>query len=211
MEPDPELLGDLDGSGAAEAGAGSGRQAAYVARSQPVASVVAIDRDPLRQERGLERYGDLPSLRLVCTDAATYLRERSSGYDVVHSVFGALDFTDPHAPLPAIAEGLHPRRTAHLLHSRPLPRRRSRWTSTGSRCPPRTQFAILAAMVNRRWPTNVFCDAMRRRKPPTRSSSRTAHARRYACYSGSEDRSPRIRGWPTRGTHVAFSYSSARG
>ncbi len=46
-------------------------------------------------------FGDLaPRLRIVSCDAVSHLKAMANTYDVLYSVFGALDFTDPHELLP---------------------------------------------------------------------------------------------------------------
>ncbi|MEU5001684.1 class I SAM-dependent methyltransferase [Streptomyces sp. NPDC021622] len=86
----------------------STEQAAYVARELAPARVTAIDSSPTQHARALERHGHLPNLELVQADAAAHLHERPTTFDVCFSLFGALDFTDPHVLLPAIAEALTP-------------------------------------------------------------------------------------------------------
>ncbi|WP_105971029.1 class I SAM-dependent methyltransferase [Streptomyces geranii] len=107
-EPGAELLGDLTDRAVVELGAGSARQAAYLAHSHWPARVVAVDRDPAQHARGRDRFGNISRLDLVHDDAATYLNRHPSAFDVAYCVFGALDFTDPHTLLPAIAGGLRP-------------------------------------------------------------------------------------------------------
>ncbi|MDH6523469.1 SAM-dependent methyltransferase [Streptomyces sp. SAI-135] len=54
-------------------------------------------------------YGDLaPRLRIVHSDAVPHLQTMRGAYDVLYSVFGALDFTDPRELLPAAAAALRP-------------------------------------------------------------------------------------------------------
>lgn len=53
-------------------------------------------------------YGTVPRLRLVQAEATAYLREHPAAFDIVYSVFGAMDFTDPGRILPAIAGSLRP-------------------------------------------------------------------------------------------------------
>jgi len=108
LGPGAELLGDLTDLTVAELGAGAGRQAAHVAASFPVARVVAIDSSTAQHEQGVAAYGHLPHLTLAHADATTYLSDRPGTFDVCFSVFGAIDFTDPHALLPAIHTGLRP-------------------------------------------------------------------------------------------------------
>nr|WP_275408032.1 class I SAM-dependent methyltransferase [Streptomyces sp. SID14515] len=89
-------------------GAGAGHQAAYVAAELGAARVVAIDSSAAQHARSNNVYGDVCGLDFVLDDAAAYLRAHPGSLDVAYSVFGALDFTDPRALLPAAAAALRP-------------------------------------------------------------------------------------------------------
>ncbi len=68
-----------------------------------------------------------PRLRIVSCDAASHLKATPGAYDVLYSVFGALDFTDPRELLPVAVTALRP--GGQLAFSPPpcaLRRRRSR-------------------------------------------------------------------------------------
>ncbi|MGW0792946.1 class I SAM-dependent methyltransferase [Streptomyces sp. NPDC002911] len=108
MGPGDELLGDVAGRDIAELGAGSARQAAYVARSMSPARVVALDSSEAQHARSTVMHGEVPRLDLVQADAATYLSDRPDTLDVAYSLFGAVDFCDPHVLLPAVAAALRP-------------------------------------------------------------------------------------------------------
>jgi spermidine synthase len=57
----------------------------------------------------LDLFGHLaPRLRIVPSDAVSHLRATPGTYDVLYSVFGALDFTDPPELLSAAAAALKP-------------------------------------------------------------------------------------------------------
>lgn len=106
--PGAELLGDLAGRTVAELGAGAGHQAAYVATELKAARVIAIDSSTAQHSHGREHYEDVPGLDFVHDDAAAYLRDHPSSLDVVYSIFGALDFSDPQTLLPSAAVALRP-------------------------------------------------------------------------------------------------------
>lgn len=107
--PGTELLGDVTGLRVGDLGAGPARQAAYLAARCRPARVDAIDGSPAQHARATALYGHLaPRLRLVHADAATHLRTAPDTYDVLYSIFGATDFTDPRALLPAAATALRP-------------------------------------------------------------------------------------------------------
>ncbi|MFJ6609927.1 class I SAM-dependent methyltransferase [Streptomyces sp. NPDC091289] len=101
--PGDELLGDLTGRTVAELGAGAGHQAAYVAAELGAARVVAIDSSAAQHARSSNVYGDVCGLDFVHDDAAAYLQAHPGCLDVVYSIFGALDFSDPRTLLPAVA------------------------------------------------------------------------------------------------------------
>lgn len=104
--PDEALLGDIAGRDVAELGAGSARQAAYVAQAMKPARVIALDSSATQHDRSVSLYGDVPRLELVEADAATYLAEHPNTLDVAYSIFGAVDFCDPEKLLPAVAAAL---------------------------------------------------------------------------------------------------------
>ncbi|MFD4571943.1 class I SAM-dependent methyltransferase [Streptomyces sp. NPDC058417] len=107
--PGAEVLGDLDGACVADLGAGAGRHAAYLAVRHRPARVDAVDSSPAQRATAAELYGHLgPRLRIVPGEVAAYLRTVPAAYDVLYSVFGAVDFTDPQELLPAAATALRP-------------------------------------------------------------------------------------------------------
>ncbi|WP_237317713.1 class I SAM-dependent methyltransferase [Streptomyces sp. JJ36] len=106
--PGAELLGDVTGRVVLDLGAGSGRQAAHLAERLAPARVIAVDASPSQHERARARYGHIPRLVPVQSDATAYLRQHPGGADVCYSAFGACDFTDPRLLLPAVAAALRP-------------------------------------------------------------------------------------------------------
>ncbi|WP_331725907.1 class I SAM-dependent methyltransferase [Streptomyces sp. NBC_01012] len=106
--PDEALLGDVDGRDVAELGAGSARQAAYLAQVMKPARVIALDSSATQHARSVSLYGDVPRLELIQADAATYLAEHPESLDIAYSIFGAVDFCDPETLLPAVAVALRP-------------------------------------------------------------------------------------------------------
>nr|WSY54111.1 class I SAM-dependent methyltransferase [Streptomyces sp. NBC_00886] len=107
--PGPEVLGDLSGLVVGDLGAGVARHAAHLAVHHRPAQVVAVDASPAQYEMALGLFGHLtPRLRIVSSDAVSHLRATGGTYDVLYSVFGALDFTDPRELLPAAAAALKP-------------------------------------------------------------------------------------------------------
>ncbi|AZM50636.1 SAM-dependent methyltransferase [Streptomyces sp. WAC 06738] len=107
--PGAEILGDVTGLRVGDLGAGSARQAAYLAARRRPARVDAIDASPAQHALATTLYTHLaPRLRLVHADAATHLRRTPDTYDVLYSIFGAVDFTDPGTLLPAAAAALRP-------------------------------------------------------------------------------------------------------
>lgn len=108
MGPGDELLGDLAGHTVAELGAGAGHQAAYVASELKAVRVIAIDSSAAQHSRGRGLYEGVLGLDFVRDDAAAYLQDHPSSLDVAYSIFGALDFSDPQALLPAAAAALRP-------------------------------------------------------------------------------------------------------
>ncbi|MEV5528144.1 class I SAM-dependent methyltransferase [Streptomyces prunicolor] len=107
--PGPEVLGDLSGLVVGDLGAGGARHAAHLAVHHRPAQVVAVDASPAQYEMALDLFGHLaPRLRIVPSDAVSHLRATAGTYDVLYSVFGALDFTDPRELLPVAAAALKP-------------------------------------------------------------------------------------------------------
>ncbi|MBL1081761.1 class I SAM-dependent methyltransferase [Streptomyces actinomycinicus] len=107
--PGAELLGELSGRCVGDLGAGAARHAAYLATRHQPAQVVAVDGSPAQYAMATDLYGHLaPRLRIVASDAVTHLRAMAATYDVLYSVFGAVDFTDPRTLLPAAAAALRP-------------------------------------------------------------------------------------------------------
>lgn len=107
--PGAEVLGDLTGLCVGDLGAGAARDAAHLATRHQPARIVAVDGSPAQCAMAADLYGHLaPRLRIVQSDVVTHLRERADTYDVLYSVFGALDFTDPRELLPAAAAALRP-------------------------------------------------------------------------------------------------------
>ncbi|MEW1658919.1 class I SAM-dependent methyltransferase [Streptomyces sp. NPDC093707] len=107
--PAVEVLGELAGRVVGDLGAGSARHAAHLAAHHQPARVVALDASPAQHALATDLFGHLaPRLRLVAAEAVPYLHGSADTYDVLYSVFGALDFTDPRELLPAAAAALRP-------------------------------------------------------------------------------------------------------
>jgi SAM-dependent methyltransferase len=107
--PGPEVLGDLIGRCVGDLGAGAARHAAHLAVHHQPAQVTAIDVSPAQHAMATDLYAHLaPRLRIVQSDAVPHLQAMPGAYDVLYSVFGALDFTDPREVLPAAATALKP-------------------------------------------------------------------------------------------------------
>ncbi len=107
--PGPEVLGDLTDRCVGDLGAGAARHAAYLAAHHQPAQVTAIDASPAQYAMATGLYAHLaPRLRIVPSDAVPHLHAMTGTYDVLYSVFGALDFTDPRELLPAAAAALKP-------------------------------------------------------------------------------------------------------
>ncbi|MFI1908736.1 methyltransferase domain-containing protein [Streptomyces microflavus] len=80
-----------------------------------------MDSSTAQHSRGRDLYEDVPGLDFVHDDAAAYLRDHPPSLDVVYSIFGALDFSDPQTLLPSAAAALRPGGTlvfATLAHYR---------------------------------------------------------------------------------------------
>ncbi|MFF7989853.1 class I SAM-dependent methyltransferase [Kitasatospora xanthocidica] len=107
--PGVEVLGDLTGLVVADLGAGAARHAAHLVAHHAPARVDAIDASPAQHAMACDLYGHLaPRLRTVRADATAHLDAHPDEYDVLYSVFGSLDFTDPRRLLPAAARALRP-------------------------------------------------------------------------------------------------------
>lgn len=107
--PGPEVLGDLTDRCVGDLGAGTARHAAHLAVHHHPAQVTAIDASPAQHAMATDLHAHLaPRLRIVQSDVVPHLQAMAGTYDVLYSVFGALDFTDPHELLPATATALRP-------------------------------------------------------------------------------------------------------
>ncbi|MEV7130604.1 class I SAM-dependent methyltransferase [Streptomyces sp. NPDC093260] len=107
--PEANILGDLTGRCVGDLGSGAARHAAHLVVHHRPARVTAIDASPAQHAMASDLYGHLaPSLRLVNSDVTQHLHAMADTYDVLYSVFGAADFTDPHDLLPAAASALRP-------------------------------------------------------------------------------------------------------
>ncbi|WP_338146536.1 class I SAM-dependent methyltransferase [Streptomyces boncukensis] len=107
--PGPEILGNLTGRVVGDLGSGTARHAAHLATHHSPARVVAVDASPAQQAMALDLFRHLtPRLRIVPSDAVAHLRSATGTYDVLYSVFGAADFTDPRELLPAAFAALRP-------------------------------------------------------------------------------------------------------
>ncbi|KQX77065.1 class I SAM-dependent methyltransferase [Streptomyces sp. NPDC002962] len=107
--PGAEILGDLTGRCVGDLGAGAARQAAHLAVHHHPARVVAVDASPAQHAMAGDLYGHLtPQLHLALCDVPAHLRASPDTYDVLYSVFGAVDFTEPRELLPAAVRALRP-------------------------------------------------------------------------------------------------------
>ncbi|MFG2775987.1 class I SAM-dependent methyltransferase [Streptomyces sp. NPDC048350] len=107
--PGTEVLGDLTGLCVGDLGAGAARHAAHLATRHQPARVDAVDASPAQHAMATDLYSHLaPRLRLVPCDVLDHLRTTAGTYDVLYSVFGAIDFTEPHRMLPAAVGALKP-------------------------------------------------------------------------------------------------------
>ncbi|MBB5800144.1 class I SAM-dependent methyltransferase [Streptomyces caelestis] len=107
--PGPEILGDLTEKCVGDLGAGAARHAAYLATRHHPAQVIAVDASPAQHAMATDLYGHLaPRLRIVHSDVVNHLHASAATYDMLYSVFGAVDFTDPGKLLPAAAAALRP-------------------------------------------------------------------------------------------------------
>lgn len=107
--PGAELLGDVTGRSLGDLGAGAARHAAHLAVHHQPARIVAVDSSPAQHAMAGDLYGHLaPRLRLVHCDVLAHLRTSTDTYDVLYSVFGAVDFAEPRELLPAALSALRP-------------------------------------------------------------------------------------------------------
>ncbi|MEU9272332.1 class I SAM-dependent methyltransferase [Streptomyces sp. NPDC048251] len=107
--PGAEILGDLTGRCVGDLGAGAARQAAHLASHHQPARILAVDASPAQHTMASDLYGHLaPRLRLFLCDVPAHLRASTDTYDVLYSVFGAADFTEPRELLPAAVRALRP-------------------------------------------------------------------------------------------------------
>ncbi|MET7701093.1 class I SAM-dependent methyltransferase [Streptomyces sp. NPDC005485] len=107
--PGAEVLGNLAGRCVGDLGAGAARHAAHLALQHQPARVTAVDASPAQHAMATDLYGYLaPRLRIVHSDVVPHLHAMRGTYDVLYSVFGAIDFTDPRELLPATAAALRP-------------------------------------------------------------------------------------------------------
>ncbi|WP_129307605.1 class I SAM-dependent methyltransferase [Streptomyces sp. L2] len=107
--PGPEAVGDLTGLCVGDLGAGAARQAAHLAVHHEPVRVVAVDASAAQYTMATDLYGHLaPRLCIVRSDAVSHLRARPGSYDVLYSLFGAVDFTEPRDLLPVAAAALRP-------------------------------------------------------------------------------------------------------
>ncbi|KND38779.1 methyltransferase domain-containing protein [Streptomyces stelliscabiei] len=124
--PGPEILGDLTGRCVGDLGAGAARHAAHLAVHHQPARIVAVDASPAQHAMATDLYAHLaPRLRMVQSGAVPHLQAMPGAYDVLYSVFGAVDFTDPRDLLSAAAVALTPggrlafATLAHFLNGAP--------------------------------------------------------------------------------------------
>ncbi|MFD3481690.1 class I SAM-dependent methyltransferase [Streptomyces sp. NPDC058665] len=107
--PGAEALGDVTGQRVADLGAGSARHAAHLAALHGPAQVVAVDASAAQHAMATDLYAELtPRLRLVHADAVAHLLAVPDTYDVLYSVFGAVDFTEPYELSRAASAALRP-------------------------------------------------------------------------------------------------------
>ncbi|MFF9350856.1 class I SAM-dependent methyltransferase [Streptomyces sp. NPDC014734] len=107
--PGPEVLGGITGEVVGDLGSGAARHAAHLATYHAPARVDAVDASPAQHVMADDLFGHLaPRLRIVRSDVVQHLRTVADTYDVLYSVFGAVDFTDPSELLPFVAAALRP-------------------------------------------------------------------------------------------------------
>lgn len=144
--PGAEILGDLTGRRVLEIGCGPGDTSAYLATLG--AHVTGIDGAPAQIQRGHRRWQH-PRLELLHAEASDYLRQPGPRFDIIMSIFGALDWTRPAELLPLIARRLLPAgqlvfSTAHPARQRSNPR---------FRCPSGKTLAVIRPTTDPQvWP-----------------------------------------------------------
>ncbi|MEU9795194.1 class I SAM-dependent methyltransferase [Streptomyces sparsogenes] len=107
--PGADVLGDITGLCVGDLGAGSARHAAHLAVHHQPTRVIAVDASPAQHTMAEDLYGHLaPRLRLVHCEVTRHLYATAGAYDVLYSIFGAVDFTEPRRLLPAAAAALRP-------------------------------------------------------------------------------------------------------
>ncbi|MFB7091118.1 class I SAM-dependent methyltransferase [Streptomyces sp. NPDC056296] len=107
--PGVEVLGDITGRSVGDLGAGAARHAAHLAVHHQPARITAVDASPAQHAMADDLYRHLASrLRLVRSDVTRHLHAVADTYDVLYSVFGAVDFAEPCKLLPAAASALRP-------------------------------------------------------------------------------------------------------
>lgn len=124
--PGPEALGDLTRRRVGDLGAGSARHAAHLATHHQPHRITAIDASPAQHAMATDLYAHLaPRLHIVQSDVTDHLWANTEQYDVLYSVFGAVDFTEPRKLLPAARAALRPAgrlvfsTLAHYLNGEP--------------------------------------------------------------------------------------------
>ncbi|MGW4951490.1 class I SAM-dependent methyltransferase [Streptomyces parvulus] len=107
--PGAEALGETGGRRIGDLGAGAARHAAHLAVHHHPARIIAVDASPAQHDMAQDLYDHLASrLRLVRADVRQHLHATAGTYDVLYSVFGAVDFVEPRELLPAAAAALRP-------------------------------------------------------------------------------------------------------
>ncbi|MEU0986002.1 class I SAM-dependent methyltransferase [Streptomyces sp. NPDC005953] len=104
--PGVDVLNLHPGEGALDLGCGSGGNTAHLA-TLGVRSV-GIDLSAKQLAKARERWPDVDDMELHQADALTYLKDTSTIFDAVYSVFGASWFTDPGQLLPPVRARLKP-------------------------------------------------------------------------------------------------------
>jgi SAM-dependent methyltransferase len=128
-EPGAEILGELPRRGVLELGCGSGGACAFLAARDPHA--IGVDGAPAQIERARRQWAHTGA-DFVAAEAAAYLSRPGPLFDIVISVFGAIDWTPHHKLLPLIGarlrqggllafSTLHPARLTHIGHKLRFP------------------------------------------------------------------------------------------